>query len=156
MTVSTADLYDQHEENLACCRLQFRSYGGHRAFSGPVTTVRCHEDNALLKSVLSTPGNGGVLVIDGGGSLNTALSGDLIAQLGVDNGWAGIVINGAVRDVALLAEMPIGIRALGSIPRKSAKTGAGDKDVPVTFGEVTFNPGDQLTADDDGVVVLPA
>jgi regulator of ribonuclease activity A len=156
MTVSTADLYDEHGENLACCRLQFRSFGGHRSFSGPVTTVRCHEDNALLKSVLSGPGNGGVLVVDGGGSLNTALSGDLIAQLGVDNGWAGIVINGAVRDVALLAQMPIGIRALGSIPRKSAKTGAGEKDVPVTFGDVTFRPGDRLTADDDGIVVLPA
>ena len=153
---STADLYDELGEQAQSCSTQFRSFGGREVFEGAITTVRCHEDNALLKSVLSSPGNGGVLVVDGGGSMDTALTGDIIAQLGVDNGWAGIVINGAVRDVALLAEMPIGIRALGSIPRKSAKTGAGEKDVPVTFGEVTFHPGDQLTADDDGVVVLPA
>lgn len=154
MTVSTADLYDEHGENLACCDLQFRSFGAHRAFTGPVTTVRCHEDNALLKSILSGPGNGGVLVVDGGGSMRTALVGDIIAQLAVDNGWAGLVLNGPVRDAAVLAEMPIGVRALGTTPRKGGKTGAGEKDVPVTFGGVTFRPGDQLWSDDDGVAVL--
>jgi regulator of ribonuclease activity A len=121
-----------------------------------VTTVRCHQDNALLKSVLSGPGNGGVLVVDGGGSVHTALMGDLIAQLAVDNGWAGVVVHGAVRDTARLADMPLGIKAVGSNPRKSTKTGAGERDVPVTFGGTTFRPGDQLWSDDDGVVVLPA
>ena len=156
MTFTTADLYDEHGAALGSCDLQLRQFGGHREFSGPAVTVRCHEDNALLKSIVSGPGDGSVLVVDGGGSLHTALMGDMIAQIAVDNGWAGIVIHGAVRDAAVLAGLPIGIKALGSNPRKSTKTGAGEKDVPVTFGGVTFRPGDQLTADDDGVVVLPA
>jgi regulator of ribonuclease activity A len=154
MTFTTADLYDEHGEALGSCDLQFRQFGGHRAFSGPAVTVRCHEDNALLKSVVSGPGNGSVLVVDGGGSVHTALMGDMIAQTAVDNGWAGVVIHGAVRDAAVLAGMSIGIKALGSNPRKSAKTGAGEKDVPVTFGGTTFRPGDQVWSDDDGVVVL--
>jgi regulator of ribonuclease activity A len=126
------------------------------AFSGPVSTVRCLEDNALVKSVLSGAGDGRVLVVDGGGSVHTALMGDLIAQLAVDNGWAGVVIHGAVRDTAVLAGMPLGIKAVGSNPRKSTKTGAGERDVAVTFGGTTFRPGDQLWSDDDGVVVLSA
>ena len=156
MTPTTADLFDEHGDALGSCDLQLRSYGGHRAFAGRVTTVRCHQDNALLKSMLSGPGDGGVLVIDGGGSLHTALVGDVIAQLAVDNGWAGVVVHGAVRDTAALAGMPLGVKALGSNPRKGTKTGAGERDVEVGFGGVTFRPGDQLWADDDGVVVLPA
>jgi regulator of ribonuclease activity A len=156
MTTATADLIDEHGNALGSCDLQLRQFGGQRAFTGPVATVRCHQDNALLKSVLSTPGNGRVLVVDGGGSLHTALVGDVIAQLAVDNGWAGLVVHGAVRDTAALAGMPLGIKALGSNPRKSTKTGAGDRDLPVTFGGATFSPGDQLWSDDDGIVVLPA
>jgi regulator of ribonuclease activity A len=156
MITATADLIDEHGDALGSCDLQLRQYGGHPAFSGRVTTIRCHEDNALVKSVLSSPGEGRVLVVDGGGSLHTALMGDLIAQLAVDNGWAGVVIHGAVRDTATLAGMPLGIKALGSNPRKSAKTGAGERDVPVTFGGTTFRPEDHLWSDDDGVVVLPA
>ena len=153
---STADLYDEHEEALGSVDLPLRQYGGHRAFTGRVSTVRCHQDNALLKSVLSGPGDGGVLVVDGGGSLHTALVGDVIAQLAIDNGWAGVVVHGAVRDTAMLADMPLGVKALGSNPRKGTKTGAGERDVEVTFGGATFRPGDQLWSDDDGVVVLPA
>lgn len=153
---ATADLVDEHGEALQSCDLQLRQLGGRRAFTGRITTVRCHQDNALLKSVLSQPGDGGVLVVDGGGSLHTALMGDLIAALAVDNGWSGVVIHGAVRDSAVLAGMQLGVKALGTNPRKSAKTGAGERDVPVTFGGVTFTPGDTLWSDDDGVVVLPA
>ena len=156
MTWSTADLYDEHEESLGSVDLPLRQYGGHRAFTGRVSTVRCHQDNALLKSILSGPGDGGVLVVDGGGSLHTALVGDVIAQLAIDNGWAGVVVHGAVRDTAMLAGMPLGVKALGSNPRKGTKTGAGERDVEVTFGGATFRPGDQLWSDDDGVVVLPA
>ncbi len=156
MTVATADLYDEHGEALSSCDLQLRQFGGQRSFTGPITTVRCLEDNALLKSVVSTPNPGGVLVVDGGGSLHCALMGDMIAQIAADNGWAGAVLHGAVRDVAVLAGIPIGIKALGSNPRKSTKTGAGERDVPVTFGGVTFTPGATLWSDDDGVVVLPA
>lgn len=96
-----------------------------------------------------------MLVVDGGGSLHTALMGDLIAASAVQNGWAGVVINGAVRDVLELALLDLGIKALGSNPRRSEKTGAGDRDVTVSFGGATFTPGARLVSDDDGVVVLP-
>ncbi|WP_448616466.1 ribonuclease E activity regulator RraA [Modestobacter sp. URMC 112] len=155
MEFTTADLYDEHGDELASCDVQFRQFGAHRSFAGPVTTVRCLEDNALLKSIVQQPGEGRVLVVDGGGSLHRALMGDNIATIAADNGWAGVIIHGAVRDVAVLETVPVGIKALGSNPRKSTKTGSGDRDVPVTFGGTTFHPGDQVWSDDDGVVVLP-
>ncbi len=153
--IGTADLYDEYEERLESCDLQLRQYGGRRVFAGPVVTIRCREDNALVKATLATPGEGRVLVVDGGGSLHTALMGDLIAASAVSNGWAGVVIHGAVRDVSALAELDLGVKALGSNPRKSAKTGAGERDVVVSFGGATFTPGAQLVSDEDGVVVLP-
>ncbi|WAL64300.1 ribonuclease E activity regulator RraA [Amycolatopsis cynarae] len=155
-TFSTADLVDEHGDRLQVCDTQFRQFGGHRSFSGPIRTVSCHEDNGLLRELLRTPGAGAVLVVDGGGSLHTALTGDVIAAAAVEHGWAGLVINGAVRDSALLAGLPLGIKALGTNPRKSSKAGAGAVDVVVGFGGVTFRPGDTLYADDDGVAVLPA
>jgi regulator of ribonuclease activity A len=151
---ATADLVDEIGSDVRSCDLQFGQYGGRSQFAGPITTVRCFQDNALLKSVLSEPGNGGVLVIDGDGSLHTALVGDLIAALGVDNGWAGLIINGAVRDAAALRTLQIGIKALGTNPRTSTKTGDGQRDVPVEFGEVVFKPGDIAYSDDDGIVVV--
>ncbi|MCO5972067.1 ribonuclease E activity regulator RraA [Actinoallomurus soli] len=153
MTFTTADLFDEYGSELASCETQFGSYGVRERFAGPVATVRCREDNALLKKVLATPGEGRVLVVDGGGSLRTALMGDLIAGSAVAHGWAGVVINGAVRDVVALRGLDLGIRALGSNPRKSAKKGAGEVDVPVTFGGVEFRPGSWLYADEDGIVV---
>jgi regulator of ribonuclease activity A len=153
-TVSTADLYDEYGDALQSCDLQFRQFGGRSAVTGAAVTVRCFQDNALLKSVLSEPGEGRVLVVDGGGSLHTALMGDLIAGLGVANGWAGVIINGAVRDVAALRALPLGIKALGSNPRKSTKTGAGERDVAVEFGGCRFTPGARVFSDDDGIVVL--
>ncbi|WP_313674818.1 ribonuclease E activity regulator RraA [Mycolicibacterium sp.] len=157
MTVSfrpTADLVDDIGPDVRSCDVQFRQYGGRTEFAGPVTTVRCHQDNALLKSVLSEPGNGGVLVIDGGASLHTALVGDVIAELGRSNGWAGLIVNGAVRDAATLRTLDIGIKALGTNPRKSSKSGAGDRDVVVSLGGVEFRPGDVAFSDDDGIVVV--
>jgi regulator of ribonuclease activity A len=154
MDFGTADLVDQHGEALQSCDLQFRQYGGRSRFHGRIRTVRCFQDNVLVKQVLSGPGGGAVLVVDGDGSLHTALVGDLIAGLARDNGWAGLVVNGAVRDVAALRELDIGIKALGSNPRKSAKEGTGAVDVPVAFGGVTFRPGRHLYSDEDGVVVL--
>jgi regulator of ribonuclease activity A len=152
----TADLVDEIGPDVRSCDLQFTQYGGKSEFAGPLTTVRCFQDNALLKSVLSEPGNGGVLVIDGDGSLHTALVGDLIAGLGVDNDWAGLIINGAVRDAAALSTLPIGIKALGTNPRKSNKTGDGQRDVAVEFGGVVFAPGEIAYSDDDGIVVVTA
>jgi regulator of ribonuclease activity A len=152
---STADLADQYGAELRVCDVQFRQFGGRRVFTGPVRTVSCHEDNGLLRDLLRTPGLDAVLVVDGGGSLHTALVGDLIAGSAQENGWAGLIVHGAVRDSAALAQIGLGIKALGTNPRKSGKTGAGALDVPVTFGGVTFRPGDVLHADDDGIVLLP-
>jgi len=151
----TADLVDQHGESLASCDTQFRQFGARSSFEGEVVTVRCHEDNALLKSVLGEPGHGKVLVVDGDGSVHCALVGDVIAALAASNGWEGVVVHGAVRDVTLLAGIDLGVKALGSNPRKSQKNGTGEHNVPVTFGGVVFTPGAHLVSDDDGVVVLP-
>ena len=154
MDFRTADLVDEHGEALQSCDLQLRQFGGRRRFHGPIRTVACFEDNALVRQVLSEPGDGAVLVVDGGGSLHTALVGDLIAGLAQANGWAGVVVHGAVRDTEALGGLDIGIKALGSNPRKSAKAATGQIDVPVRFGGVTFRPGEHLYSDEDGVVVL--
>ncbi|MFF2675920.1 ribonuclease E activity regulator RraA [Arthrobacter koreensis] len=153
MEKSTADLYDEHGEALASVSLQFQDFGGSTRFTGPVRTIRCHEDNGLVKSTLNSPGNGAVLVVDGGGSLNTALMGDMIAEAAVHNGWAGVVIHGPIRDRAAVAKLPLGVKALGSNPRKSAKDSVGEVDVPVEFGGVIFRPGAVLYADEDGILV---
>lgn len=150
----TADLVDDIGPEVRSCDLQFRQFGARTEFVGPISTVRCFQDNALLKSVLSQPGAGGVLVIDGVGSLHAALVGDVIAELARSNGWAGLVVHGAVRDSVALRGIDIGIKALGTNPRKSAKTGAGERDVDVTLGGVTFVPGDIVYSDDDGIVVV--
>ena len=150
----TADLVDDIGEDVRSCDLQFRQFGGLTQFAGPISTVRCFQDNALLKSVLSEPGAGRVLVVDGGGSLHTALVGDVIAELGRSNGWAGVIVNGAVRDAATLRTLQIGIKALGTNPRKSTKTGAGERDVVITLGGVEFGPGEIAFSDDDGIVVV--
>jgi regulator of ribonuclease activity A len=151
---STADLVDEIGPDARSCDVQFRQFGARPEFAGPISTVRCFQDNALLKSVLSQPGAGGVLVIDGGGSLHTALVGDVIAELARSNGWAGLVVHGAVRDAAALRGIEIGIKALGTNPRKSTKTGAGERDVEVSLGGVAFVPGEIAYSDDDGIVVI--
>ena len=153
MDLPTADLYDAHEARLRSCSEQFRQYGGLRQFQGPVRTVKVFEDNALVKQLLSQAGNGAVLVIDGAASLRCALLGDLMAALGQKNGWAAVVIYGAVRDVTTLATLQFGVKALGSNPAKSSKQGTGQIDVPVTFGGVTFRPGQWLYSDDDGILL---
>ena len=151
--VNTADLYDQRGEELDSISVQFQDLGGRTHFSGPVRTIRCFQDNALVKSTLATPGNGCVLVVDGDGSLGTALMGDMIADSAVANGWAGVVIHGAIRDREALAQLPLGIKALGSNPRKSAKNGAGETDVDVTLDGVRIRPGAMIYCDPDGILV---
>ena len=152
--VSTADLLDAHGDDAAVCLIQFRSFG-LRSFSGPIATLRCGEDNVLLRRQVSEPGEGRVLVVDAGGSMRCALVGDNIASIAIENSWSGIVLNGCVRDTVALDGLRLGIKALGANPRPSGKRGAGELDVPVSFGELTFRPGDLLYADEDGVVVLP-
>lgn len=153
---ATADLVDEIYPDVRSCDLQLRNFGARTEFAGPITTVRCFQDNALLKSILSTPGDGGVLVVDGNGSLHTALVGDIIAGLAADNGWAGVIVHGAVRDAAALRTIDVGIKALGTNPRKGTKTGAGERDVEVSFGGVTFVPGEIAYSDEDGIVVIAA
>ena len=149
----TVDLVDAHQDRVQSCSVAFRQFGGRRSFSGRIRTVRTHEDNARLKDLLGTPGNGAVLVVDGGGSLRVALVGDVIASLAIANGWSGLLINGAIRDVARLATLDVGVKALASNPMKSAKNRIGEVDVPVTFGGVLFAPGAMLYSDEDGVLV---
>ncbi|HEY6962998.1 MAG TPA: ribonuclease E activity regulator RraA [Gaiellaceae bacterium] len=151
--MTTSDVYDAHPD-AEVCELQLRSFGGVVSFSGRIATVRCLEDNVLVKRLVSEPGEGRVLVVDGGGSLRCALVGDNVAGTALANGWAGLVLNACVRDVAALRGLQIGIKAIGTCPRPSGKTGSGDVDVPVRFGNATFTPGALLHADDDGVVVL--
>lgn len=151
--ISTADLYDERGSELDSVSLQFQDIGGMSGFTGPVRTVRCFQDNALLKEVLSSPGDGAVLVIDGAGSLETALVGDVIAGIAVDNGWAGLIVNGAIRDRVAIGTLPFGVKALGSNPAKSTKTGAGEVDVPVEIAGVVFTPGATVWCDEDGILV---
>ena len=151
---ATADILDEHGDRATVCELPLRQFGGVRSFEGPIATVRCYEDNLLLKELLATPGEGRVLVIDGGGSVRVALVGDKVAALARENGWAGLIVNGAVRDVATLPDVQVGLKALGSNPRRSTKEGTGERDVPLVFGGVTFRTGAMLYSDDDGVVVL--
>lgn len=153
---ATADLYDEHGDELQSCTVQFRQFGARTAFTGTLTTIRCHRDNALVKAALAEPGEGRILVVDGGASMESALMGDLIAATAAGNGWEGVVIHGAVRDVTALAGLDLGIKALGSNPRKSAKEGSGERDVTVSFGGVDFVPGQRLYSDDDGILVTRA
>lgn len=151
--MTTADLLDEHGDRARVCLIQFRTFGA-AAFTGPAATVRCLEDNVLVRQAASSAGEGRVLVVDGGGSLRCALLGDNIAALALENGWAGVVLNGCVRDSAALDRLGLGIKALGTNPRPSAKRGEGERDVPVSFGEATFEPGDLVYADEDGVIVV--
>jgi regulator of ribonuclease activity A len=150
---ATADLCDLHEARLRSCSLQFRQFGALTRFCGAIRTVKCYDDNILMRRTLETLGEGRVLVVDGAGYLGSALIGDQIALLAQQNGWAGVVIHGAVRDVVALAGIELGVKALGSNPRKSGKAGIGQMDVPVVLGGVTFHPGEWIYSDEDGLLV---
>jgi regulator of ribonuclease activity A len=150
---ATADLCDAHEGNVAVLDPMFAHFGGVSRFCGPVQTIKAFEDNVLVKAELARPGEGRVLVVDAGGSLRCAMVGDILAQMAVDNGWAGIVVYGAIRDSAAIGGMPVGVMALGTHPMKSIKKGAGDVGIAVTFAGQTIRPGVWLYADDDGVIL---
>ena len=153
MDFKTADLYDQHGEGLRVCEPIFGDYGGLVRFTGPVATVKCFEDNTQVKAALAEPGEGRVLVVDAGGSMRCAMLGDVIAQSAVDNGWVGVLMYGCIRDSREIADMDLGVKALGTNPRKSQRRGEGQRDIPVAFAGVTFRPGDWVYCDEDGVVV---
>ena len=151
----TTDLYDDYEDQVQTCAVQFRDFGKRRRFCGPIRTVQCDRDNQLFRALLDETGDGAVVIVDGGGSTETALMGDIIAAKGARNGWAGVVIFGAIRDSAEIANIDIGVKALGVNPAKSSKKGAGAVDVPVTFGGVTFSPSLWVYCDEDGILVAP-
>jgi regulator of ribonuclease activity A len=150
---ATSDIYDHHGERVQVLELQLQRYGQRDRFAGKVVTIKCHEDNSRVKETLAEPGRGNVLVVDGGGSLRCALLGDLIAGDAIKNGWEGVLVFGAVRDVAALARLDLGVYALGSTPRKSTRRGEGQRDLTVSFGGTVFSSGDYVYADQDGVLV---
>jgi regulator of ribonuclease activity A len=154
MSTKTSDLCDASEDVMAC-EFPMNSYGSHRSFAGFIRTVQCYEDVDLIRQAVNQPGHDQVLVIDGGGSLRRALFGDVMAAIAARNGWSGLIINGAIRDAIEINGIAIGVKALGTAPRRGERTGAGQRDIPVTFGGVTFTPSSRVVADTDGVVVLP-
>ncbi len=153
MQFKTADLCDEHESSILVTQPLFRDYGGNISFCGKICTVKCFEDNSLVRDTLKYAGAGQVLVIDGGGSTRRALVGGLLAQIGAENNWAGVVVNGCIRDSEIIATINIGCKALSACPLKTVKKGAGEKDVAVHFADVDFIPGHFLYADEDGVIV---
>ena len=153
MDFKTADLCDDFEQSVGVAEPLFNDYGGTVSFRGKIVTIKVFEDNVLVREALETDGRQQVLVVDGEGSTRCALVGDRLALLAHDNGWAGIVINGCIRDSAEIAEIPVGVKALHTVPRKSSKEGAGERDVPVHFAGITFTPGHYLYADPDGIIV---
>ncbi|OOF26161.1 ribonuclease activity regulator protein RraA [Salinivibrio proteolyticus] len=147
------DLCDNHPDAVRWLPIQWQDFGAVSGFEGRIRTVRCYHDNSKVKELLATPGQGQVLVVDGGGAMDRALLGDMIGKSAVDNGWAGVVIAAPVRDVATLAILPIGIKALGVCPIKTQKRDWGEVDVVLTLEGVLVTPGDYLYADKNGVLV---
>ncbi|QNV05419.1 putative 4-hydroxy-4-methyl-2-oxoglutarate aldolase [Shewanella algae] len=147
------DLFDHYENDLMLLPSVFHQFGGKSIFWGEVVTVRCFEDNSMVKQLLATDGTGKVLLVDGGASTSKALMGDLIAQSAVDHGWQGVVIYGAVRDVATLATMQLGVKAMAAVPIKTERKGAGEINCALSIGDVQITPGMMLYADDNGIAV---
>lgn len=155
MAIKTADLCDAHDDRVRVLDLPLRDYGGRIAFHGPVSTVRALEDNSRVREAVAEAGNGRVLVIDGGGSTRRSMLGDNLAAMAVKNGWAGVLVHGVIRDTEAIGRLALGVKALGTCPRKTDKLGQGLRDVVVELGGVVIAPGHHLYADEDGVIVSP-
>ena len=153
MTFSTPDICDEFPADLQVLEPLFSEYGDSEQFSGEVVTIKCFEDNTLLKQTLGTDGSGKVMVVDGGGSLRRALLGDILAAMAADNGWQGVVINGCVRDVEILKTIRLGVRALNSHPVRSDKRNEGQLNVPLAFAGANIKPGQYIYADENGILV---
>ena len=153
MTFSTCDLCDQFPDRVRVLAPILRHYGGRTRFSGSIATIKCFEDNVFIREAAVEEGRGRIMVIDGGGSLRSALVGDGIAEWARDHGWAGMIINGCVRDTVALAKVDLGVMALGVNPVTPGKRRVGARDVAVTFGDVRFVPGEYAYCDEDGVVI---
>lgn len=152
MSFKTADLCDEYSDSLQVCEPGFSSFGGKPRFFGQISTIKCFEDNSLVREAVAEPGEGRVLVVDAGGSKRCAMLGDLLAAKAEARGWSGVLMYGLIRDSADIAGMDLGVKALGTHPLKSVKNGVGERDVVVRFAGVTFVPGEYLYADEDGIV----
>ena len=153
MSFLTTDLYDANEGRVAVVEPMFRAYGGRARFAGQVVTLKVYEDNTRVREVLAEPGQGKILVVDGGGSKRCALLGDQIAELAVKNGWEGVVIYGCIRDSVAINALDIGVRALDTNPKKTVKRNEGQRDLVLAFGAVEFVPGHWLYVDEDGLLL---
>ena len=156
MSFKTADLCDEYSDSLQICEPGFSDFGGRRRFFGQISTIKCYEDNSLVREAVAEPGEGRVLVVDAGGSMRCAMLGDLLAAKAVAKGWSGVLMYGVIRDSADVAQMDLGVKALGTCPLKSVKKGVGERDVAVRFAGVNFSPGSYLYADEDGIVCSDA
>lgn len=153
--IITPDLCDEYPDLVQVLEPMMNNYGAIDAFGGEIVTVKCFEDNSVVKEQVGLPGEGRVMVVDGGGSMRNALLGDMLAEKAAENGWAGLVIYGCIRDVDVIRQTQLGVQAMNTNPRKTEKRGIGDLNVPVTFGGVTFTPGHFVYADNNGVIVSP-
>lgn len=151
----TPDLCDEYPELVQVVEPMFSNFGGRTSFGGEIVTVKCYEDNSKVKQLVGTPGEGKVMVVDGGGSMRKALLGDMLAEKASKNGWAGLVIYGCIRDVDQIMETDLGVQAIATVPMKTEKLDIGDVNIPVKFGGVTFIPGHYIYADNNGVIVSP-
>ena len=147
------DLCDEYPDLVRVLAPMMTNFGAHSSFGGPITTIKCHEDNSLVANAVNESGDGRVLVVDGGGSMRCGLLGDNLAEKAANNNWGGIIVYGCVRDVDVLSKIELGIQGLNSMPLKSIKREIGLRDVVVTFGGVDFIPGEFLYADNNGVLV---
>lgn len=153
--IVTPDLCDKYEELVEVVEPMFQNFGGIDAFGGEIVTVKCFEDNSIVKEQVGLPGRGRVMVVDGGGSKRNALLGDMLAEKAAENGWSGLIIYGCIRDVDVIRQTQLGVQALACNPRKTEKRGLGDLNVDVKFGGVVFKPGHYVYADNNGVIVSP-
>ncbi|MCK9695999.1 MULTISPECIES: ribonuclease E activity regulator RraA [Pseudomonas] len=152
----TPDLCDAYPDLIQVVEPMFSNFGGRDSFGGQIVTLKCFEDNSKVREQVDLDGKGKVLVVDGGGSLRCALLGDMLADKAAKNGWEGMLIYGCIRDVDVIAQTDLGVQALASHPKKTEKRGIGELNVPVTFGGVTFRPGEYLYADNNGVIISPS
>lgn len=153
MKYLTPDLCDKYPDLVRVVEPIFKNYGGKSSFGGQIVTIKCYEDNSVVKETASTPGNGKIIVVDGGGSLRRALLGDLIAENAIQNGWEGFIIYGCIRDIDAIFNMNLGVKTLNTNPLKTDKKGIGDLNILVSFGGVTFKPGEYVYADSNGIIV---
>ncbi|EXJ11351.1 MULTISPECIES: ribonuclease E activity regulator RraA [Nitrincola] len=149
------ELCDQYPDLVQVVEPMFASFGGREIFGGEIVTIKAFEDNSLVREQVALPGAGKVLVVDGGGSMRKAMLGDMLAEKAEKNGWEGLIIYGCIRDVNAISQLDVGVQALGSHPMKTDKKGVGELNIPVTFGGVTFVPGQYVYADNNGVLVSP-